>query len=63
MEKKIPACHNDTYLKTDALLLADILFFLKKYLEYYKLDPVHFYTAPGLAWQTLLKTVSSYYEQ
>ena len=24
-------------------------------LEYYKLDPTHFYTSPGLAWQTCLK--------
>ena len=26
----------------------------------YKLDPAHFYTAPGLAWQALLETVDEY---
>ena len=31
-------------------------------LKNYKLDPAHFYTAPGLAWQALLKTASQYYE-
>ena len=29
-------------------------------LKNYKLDPAHFYTAPGLAWQALLKTASKY---
>ena len=28
----------------------------------YKLDPAHFYTAPGLAWQALLKAASEYCE-
>ena len=27
-------------------------------LKNYKLDPAHFYTAPGLAWQTLLRTAA-----
>ena len=31
-------------------------------LKNYKLDPAHFYTAPGLAWQALLKTASEYCE-
>ena len=26
--------------------------------KYYKLDPAHFYTAPGLAWPALLKTAA-----
>ena len=26
--------------------------------KHYKLDPAHFYTAPGLAWQALLKTAA-----
>ena len=26
------------------------------------MDPAHFYTAPGLAWQALLKTAAEYYE-
>ena len=40
--------YHDVYLKSDILLLTD---FFEKYrrmcLEYYKLDPVHYYTAPG----------------
>ena len=40
--------YHDVYLKSDILLLAD---FFEKYrkmcLDYYKLDPVHYYTAPG----------------
>ena len=27
-------------------------------LKNYRLDPAHFYTAPGLAWQALLKTAA-----
>ena len=30
-------------------------------LKHHKLYPAHFYTAPGLAWQTLLMTASDYY--
>ena len=31
-------------------------------LKNYKLDPAHFYTAPGLAWQALLKTAAEHCE-
>ena len=31
-------------------------------LKNYKLDPAHFYTAPGLAWQALIKTAAEYCE-
>ena len=61
MEKKTLGCYHDTYLKIDVLLLADVFkTFRKTCLEHYRLDPAHFYTAPGLAWQALLKTVSGY---
>ena len=49
MEKKTLGYH-DTYLKIDVLLLADVAeTFRNTCLEHCKLDPAHFYTAPGLA--------------
>ena len=61
--KKTLGCYHDTYLKKDVLLLADVLeAFWITCLESYKLDPAHFYTTPGLAWQALLKTVIEYCE-
>lgn len=41
---------------SDVLLLADVFEnFRSLCLEYYDLDPAHFYTSPGLAWQACLK--------
>ena len=48
--------YHDLYLQSDVLLLADVFDnFRKTYLKYYKLDPCHYYTAPGLAWDACLK--------
>ena len=48
--------YHDLYLKTDVLLLADVFEkFRVTCLEYYKLDPTHYYTSPGLAWDACLK--------
>ena len=63
MDKKIQGCYHNTYLKTDILLLADVLeAFRNKCLKSYKLDAAHFYTAPRLACQALLKTAAEYCE-
>ena len=44
------------YVQSDALLLADVFEnFRNKCIEMYELDPAHFLSAPGLAWQACLK--------
>ena len=44
------------YVQLDTALLADVLeSFRDKCLEIYKLDPVYFLNAPGLAWRACLK--------
>ena len=63
MEKKTLGCYHDAYLKQYVLLLADVFETSQNTcLKNYKLDPAHFYTAPGLAWQELLKTAAEYCE-
>ena len=48
--------YHDLYLKSDMLLLADVFKnFRKTCLQYYKLDPCHYFTSPGLSWDSMLK--------
>ena len=48
--------YHDLYLKSDVLLLADVFeSFRKTCLQYYKLDPCHYFTSPGLSWDVMLK--------
>ena len=49
--------YHDLYVQSDTLLLADVYEnFRNMCLNIYELDPVHFVSAPGLAWQACLKT-------
>ena len=48
--------YHDLYVQSDTALLADVFEnFRDKCLEIYELDPAHFLSAPGLAWQACLK--------
>ena len=48
--------YHDLYLESDVLLLADVFEnFRKTCSEFYKLDPCHYFTSPGLSWDAMLK--------
>ena len=48
--------YHDIYVQSDTLLLADVFEnFRKACVETYELDPAHFISLPGLAWQACLK--------
>ena len=48
--------YHDLYLKSHVLLLSDVFEnFRKTCLKHYNLDPAHYYTSPGLAWDACLK--------
>ena len=48
--------YHDLYLGSEVLLLVDIFeSFRKTCLQYYKLDPCHYFTSPGLSWDFMLK--------
>ena len=51
--------YHDLYVQSDTLLLADVFEnFRNKCLKVYELDPAHFLSLPGLAWQACLKKTS-----
>ena len=48
--------YHDLHVQSDTLSLADVFGnFRDKCIEIYELDPAHFLSAPGLAWQACLK--------
>ena len=48
--------YHNLYLRTNVVLLANVYeAFRDTCLNHYSLDPVHFYTSPGLAWKACLK--------
>ena len=48
--------YHDLYLVSDVLLLTNVFEnFRKTCMQYYKLDPCHYFTSPGLSWDTMLK--------
>ena len=48
--------YHDLYVQSNTLLLADVFEnFRNKCIKIYELDPAHFLSAPGLAWQAHLK--------
>ena len=48
--------YHDLYLKTYVLLLADVFEkFIKHCLDYYGLDPCHYFSSPGLCWDAMIK--------
>ena len=47
---------NDHYLKKDVLLLAAVFqIFICSCLKHFNLDPWHYFSAPGLSWDAMLK--------
>ena len=48
--------YHDLYVQSDKLLLADLKNF-EICLEIHELDPAHFLSTPGSAWQTTLKKI------
>ena len=48
--------YHDLYLSSGVLLLTDVFEnFRKTCMQYYKLDPCHYFTSPGLSWDAMLK--------
>ena len=48
--------YHDLYLVSNILLLTDVFEnFRKTCMQYYKLDPCHYFTSPSLSWDAMLK--------
>ena len=49
--------YHDLYLKSDVVLLADVFeIFRNLFKKTYDLDPCHYYSAPNISWDAMLKT-------
>ena len=56
LTNKILGDYHDLYVQSDTLLLAEVFEkFRNMCIKVYELDPAHFLSAPGLAWQACLK--------
>ena len=56
IECKTIGDYHDLYLKSDVLILADVFGNVRKTgKEYYNLDPAHYFSFPGFAWDVMLK--------
>ena len=56
LELKKVGNYHDLHVQCDTLLLADVFEnFRNKCIEINELDPAHFLSAPGLAWESCLK--------
>ena len=50
--------YHHLYIETDVLLLADVFEkFVQTCLNYYRLDPCHYFSSPGLGWDAMLKMI------
>ena len=48
--------YHDLYLKSDVLILADVFEnFRKTNKQYYNLDPIHYFSCSGSAWDAMFK--------
>ena len=51
--------YHDLYLVSDVLLPTDVFEnFRKTCMQYYKLDPCHYFTSPGLSWDAMFSKLS-----
>ena len=55
--------YHDHYLKKDVLLLTVFEKFIDTCLKYYGLDPCHYFSAPGLSWNAMLKMTNIEFEK
>ena len=63
-EMKNMGDYHDHYLQKDVLLLVDAFEkFIDMCLKYYGLDPYHYFSSPGLSWDTMLKMTDTELEK